>query len=316
MIVITGARGFVGSNLVKKLNNEGFANLILVDELENKAKDINLKNTKYNLLLDRNEFIDWLKQNATNVNFVFHLGARTDTTETQKRIFDELNFNYSIDVFKLCTLHHIPLIYASSAATYGNGELGYNDELSIKNLEPLNEYGWSKQNFDLWVEKQTNTPPFWAGLKFFNVYGPNETHKGRMASVIYHAYHQINKTGGMKLFKSHHPNFKDGEQKRDFIFVNDLLNICFFLFKNQPKNGLYNVGTGTARSFNDLAKCVFKSLDVKENISYIPTPEDIRDKYQYFTEATTHKLRLAGYKEKFYTLEEGVSEYVDWLKKS
>jgi ADP-L-glycero-D-manno-heptose 6-epimerase len=316
MIVITGARGFVGSNLVKKLNNEGFANLILVDELENKAKDINLKNTKYNLLLDRNEFIDWLKQNATNVNFVFHFGARTDTTETQKRIFDELNFNYSIDVFKLCTLHHIPLIYASSAATYGNGELGYNDELSIKNLDPLNEYGWSKQNFDLWVEKQTNTPPFWAGLKFFNVYGPNETHKGRMASVIYHAYHQINKTGGMKLFKSHHPNFKDGEQKRDFIFVNDLLNICFFLFKNQPKNGLYNVGTGTARSFNDLAKCVFKSLDVKENISYIPTPEDIRDKYQYFTEATTHKLRLAGYKEKFYTLEEGVSEYVDWLKKS
>ena len=316
MIVITGARGFVGSNLVKKLNNEGFANLILVDELENKAKDINLKNTKYNLLLDRNEFIDWLKQNATNVNFVFHFGARTDTTETQKRIFDELNFNYSIDVFKLCTLHHIPLIYASSAATYGNGELGYNDELSIKNLDPLNEYGWSKQNFDLWVEKQTNTPPFWAGLKFFNVYGPNETHKGRMASVIYHAYHQINKTGGMKLFKSHHPNFKDGEQKRDFIFVNDLLNICFFLFKNQPKNGLYNVGTGTARSFNDLAKCVFKSLDVKENISYIPTPEDIRDKYQYFTEATTHKLRLAGYKEKFYTLEEGVSEYVDCLKKS
>lgn len=313
MIVITGARGFIGSNLVKKLNDEGFTNLILVDELENKAKETNLSGAKYNLLLHRNLFIDWFTNNAFKVSFVFHLGARTDTTEIQKEIFDTLNFNYSVELFKLCSINDIPFVYASSAATYGNGENGYNDELPISNLEPLNEYGWSKQNFDLWVEKQKAKPLFWAGLKFFNVYGPNENHKGRMASVIYHSFHQIKNTGGMKLFKSHHPDFKDGEQKRDFIFINDLIDICLFFYHNQKLSGLYNVGTGNARTFNDLAKSVFKTLNMKENITYTPTPSDIRDKYQYFTEATTKKLRLAGFKKPFHTLEDGVKLYVKHL---
>lgn len=313
MIAVTGARGFIASNLVRKLNSEGHHNLILVDELENKAKDHNLDGTKFSMLVHRDNFLEWLKSNASEVSFVFHLGARTDTTETDKAIFDKLNLNYSKEIFSICAKHHIPLIYASSAATYGNGELGYDDEAPIENLQPLNEYGWSKHHFDLWVNEQSLRPPFYAGLKFFNVYGPGENHKGRMASVIYHAYHQILKTGGMKLFQSHHPEYKDGEQMRDFIMVDDVANICYFLYKTRPENGLYNTGTGIARSFNDLVSAVFNSMQLSPKITYIPTPEDIRDKYQYFTQATTQKLQKAGYTTPYCKLEEGVKKYVQWL---
>lgn len=316
MIAVTGARGFIASNLVRKLNSEGHHSLVLADELENKAKDHNHDGTKFSMLLHRDNFLEWFKNNASEVSFIFHLGARTDTTETDKAIFDKLNLNYSKEIFSICAKHQIPLIYASSAATYGNGELGYNDEASIENLQPLNEYGWSKHHFDLWVNEQSLRPPFYAGLKFFNVYGPGENHKGRMASVIYHAYHQILKTGGMKLFQSHHPDYKDGEQMRDFIMVDDVVNICYYLYQTQPESGLYNTGTGKARSFNDLVKAVFNSMQLPPNITYIPTPEDIRDKYQYFTQATTQKLQKTGYNTPYHTLEEGVKKYVEWLMKN
>lgn len=315
MIVLTGARGFIGSNLLQRLNKEGYEDIILVDEVKNEAKNYTLKNAKYKLLIDRNYFLDWLQKSAKKVEVVFHLGARTDTTETNILIFDKLNLNYSKELFKYCTQHKVPFIYASSAATYGKGAFGYNDEQSILNLQPLNEYGWSKQNFDLWVKTQSKIPPFWAGMKFFNVYGPNENHKGRMASVVYHAYHQILETKKMKLFQSHYPEYKDGEQQRDFIFVEDVVDICLFLFKNKVKSDIYNVGSGQARTFLDLVKAVFQNLNIEPKIEFIPTPEDIRDKYQYFTEASMSKLRNQGFQKEFHTLENGVEKYVDWLQK-
>jgi ADP-L-glycero-D-manno-heptose 6-epimerase len=214
-------------------------------------------------------------------------------------------------MWELCVESQIPLVYASSAATYGLGEFGYEDNHEvIEKLKPLNPYGDSKNDFDKWALKQENSPPFWAGLKFFNVYGPNEYHKGRMASVIMHAFKQINETKAMKLFASHNPDFKDGEQLRDFVYVKDVVSVCLYLQKNRPENGLYNLGTGTARTFNDLVIGTFKALGIEPSIAYIPTPEDIRDKYQYFTEAKMDKLIKSGYSKKFYTLEEGVEDYV------
>ena len=227
------------------------------------------------------------------------------------------NLDYTKEVWEYCTEKNIPLLYASSAATYGNGEWGYKDEHDIvSKLQPLNPYGVSKNEFDSWALEQKKTPPFWAGVKFFNVYGPNEYHKGRMASVIFHAYHQIQKHGVVKLFRSHNPKYKDGEQMRDFVYVKDVVKMCVWLMEQQPENGLYNIGSGKARSFNDLVKAIFKALNEKPKIDYIDTPEDIRDKYQYFTEADMNKLRKAGYKEEFYSLEKGVAEYVkDYLQK-
>lgn len=315
MIVVTGARGFIGSRLVKKLNDEGFGEIILVDELENGNKNRNLIDLEYLDLIHRDEFMDWFQENAEEIDFVYHLGARTDTAEFNKDIFDELNLNYSKSVFDLCTAYRIPLVYASSAATYGNGENAYDDESDISNLKPLNPYGESKQDFDLWVEKQAQTPPFFAGVKFFNVYGPGEWHKGRMASVIFHAFHQIKTTQKMKLFESHREDFKNGEQKRDFIYVKDLVDMCYFFqesFENKKtiESGIYNIGTGTARTFNDLVLATFSAMNIEADLSYIPTPEDIRDKYQYFTEASMQKLRKAGYLKDFTSLEEGVKDYV------
>lgn len=315
MIVITGGRGFIGSRMVGKLNQEGFGDIIIVDELENGNKNRNLVGLEYLDLIHRDEFFDWFQEHAEDIEFVYHLGARTDTSEFSKEIFDELNLDYSKRVFDLCTAYKIPLVYASSAATYGNGENGYNDEAAILNLKPLNPYGDSKQDFDLWVMKQKQTPPFFAGVKFFNVYGPGEWHKSRMASVIFHAYHQIKATNKMKLFESHRKDFKNGEQMRDFVYVKDLVDMCYFFqvsFEGKIKvdNGIYNIGTGTARTFNDLVLATFKAMQIESDISYIPTPEDIRDKYQYFTEATMSKLRKAGYNKEFTSLEEGVLDYV------
>lgn len=314
MIVVTGARGFIGSNLVKQLNQNGHTQLILVDELTNPAKNVNLLVAKYLQLINRNEFIAWFEANAPQVKFVFHLGARTDTTEFNEQVFETLNINYSKAIWQVCVKHQIGLVYASSAATYGNGSLGYSDEQDIARLKPLNPYGESKQIFDLWTQKQAQTPPFFAGLKFFNVYGPNENHKGRMASVIWHAYQQIKKTGKMKLFRSHVAEFKNGEQKRDFIYVNDVVNICLWMQDNQPKSGLYNVGTGKARTFLSLVNSVFNALQITPNIEFIDIPADIRNTYQYYTQATTNKLLNAGYNAGFTSLEEGVSAYVNQLK--
>ncbi len=311
MIVVTGAAGFIASVLVGALNDEGESDLLLVDKFEREDKMKNLANKDYLQLMDRDLFISWFSENAKEVEFVFHLGARTDTTEFDKSIFDKLNLNYSKSIWTICTEHNIPLVYASSAATYGDGSLGYNDSHSIvEQLKPLNPYGESKNNFDKWVLKQDKTPPSWYGLKFFNVYGPNEFHKGRMASVIFHSYNQIKKTGGMKLFRSHRPDFKDGEQLRDFVYVKDVVEVMLFFFEFDAESGLYNLGTGKARSFLDLTKATFKAMGIKENISFIDTPEDIRDKYQYFTEANMQKLLDQGYAVPFYDLEAGVEDYV------
>lgn len=311
MIVVTGAAGFIGSYLTSFLNKKGEENLILVDDFSFENKNKNLAGKKFKQKIERKEFIHWFKDHAEEVDFVFHIGARTDTTEFDKQIFDELNVEYTKDLWKLCSKHQIPMVYASSAATYGLGELGYVDSHAVvEQLKPLNPYGDSKNEFDKWALKQTEQPPFWCGLKFFNVYGPNEFHKGRMASVIFHAHNQIRETGGMKLFQSHNPEYKDGEQKRDFIYVKDLAKVCYWMKENQPESGLYNLGSGKARTFLDLARSTFDAMDKEENISFIPTPEDIRDKYQYFTEADMKKLRKAGYVDDFSSLEEGVKDYV------
>ncbi len=311
MIVITGAAGFIGSYLVGYFNREGEDQLILVDDFSHAEKNKNLKGKSFQKQIERSEFIDWFEQHHQEVDFVFHIGARTDTTEFDKAIFDELNVNYTKAIWNICAEHMIGLVYASSAATYGLGEQGYvDDHALVEKLQPLNPYGDSKNEFDKWALAQTNQPPFWCGLKFFNVYGPNEYHKGRMASVIFHAFNQINESGGMKLFQSHNPDYKDGEQQRDFVYVHDLAMVCDWMAENQPESGLYNLGSGKARTFLDLVHATFKAMGKEANISFIPTPEDIRDKYQYFTEADMSKLYKAGYPHAFSTLEEGVSDYV------
>lgn len=312
MIVVTGAAGFIGSCLVKKLNDLGHENLILVDDFTIRSKERNLQNKSYLQKVSRNVFFDWLEQNKNPIDFIFHIGARTDTTEFNKEILQKLNIDYSKNIWNYCIDTKTPLVYASSAATYGIGENGYEDSHEIINkLKPLNPYGESKNDFDIWVLKQKTTPPFWAGLKFFNVYGPNEYHKGRMASVIFHAFNQIQADQKMKLFRSHNENYKNGEQLRDFIYVKDVISICMFLYSKKPKSGIYNVGTGKARSFNDLTKSTFNALNINIDISYIDTPADIRDKYQYFTEASMNKLISVGYTKPFISLEDGVKDYVN-----
>tara|TARA_Y100000385_G_C12997317_1_gene595533 strand:+ start:289 stop:1254 length:966 start_codon:yes stop_codon:yes gene_type:complete len=312
MIVVTGAAGFIGSCLVKKLNDLGHENLILVDDFTVSSKERNLQNKSYLEKVSRKIFFDWLEQNKKPINFIFHIGARTDTTEFNKETLQKLNIDYSKNIWDYCVDTKTPLIYASSAATYGIGENGYQDSHEIVNkLKPLNPYGESKNDFDIWILKQKTTPPFWAGLKFFNVYGPNEYHKGRMASVIFHAFNQIQAEQKMKLFRSHNENYKNGEQLRDFIYVKDVISICMFLYSNKPKSGIYNVGTGKARSFNDLTKSTFNALNINIDIIYIDTPADIRDKYQYFTEASMNKLISAGYTKPFTSLEDGVKDYVN-----
>ena len=310
--VVTGAAGFIGSCMVNKLNNKGLTNIIVVDDFSNPLKNHNLDHKSIGGHVHRDEFINWLQKHSNEVESVYHLGARTDTTEFDVEIFNRLNLNYSKKVWEACSLYNIPLIYASSAATYGMGEHGYNDDHSIvESLRPLNPYGESKNDFDSWVLKQDRTPPFWGGMKFFNVYGPNEFHKGRMASVIFHAFKQINETGGVKLFRSHRSGFADGMQLRDFVYVKDVVDVLYFMMYSKPQSGLYNLGTGKARAFLHLGKAVFKALEVPEKIEFIDTPLDIREKYQYFTEADMTKLKtVAGYTAPFYTLEEGVYEYV------
>jgi len=322
LIVITGAAGFIGSCLVGFLNEKGYSNLILVDDFSRQDKNPNLDGKKFTVKVEREEFFEWTFKNRPSIDFIFHIGARTDTTEFDYAIHQHLNVEYSQKIWNYCTVQAIPLVYASSAATYGSGEWGYKDdhELSFQ-LKPLNPYGVSKNEFDKWVLHQEDHPPFWAGLKFFNVYGPNEYHKGRMASVIWHSYNQIQKDGVVKLFKSHRHDFKDGQQLRDFIYVKDVLSVCHWLMETSSGSGLptpdsrltsgiYNLGTGKARAFEDLVKSTYAGLDKAHNIQYIDMPEDIRDKYQYFTEANMTKLKGAGYTADFYSLEKGVDDYV------
>ena len=311
MIIITGAAGFIGSAMVARLNEENFRELILVDDFSHEDKRPNYQGKTYREKVDREQFATWVQGKEKDVQCVIHLGARTDTTEQDATIFDRLNLAYSQQLWTLCAQHHIPFIYASSAATYGGGECGFDDDPTLMSqLKPLNPYGNSKQQFDLWAMKQNEAPYFWAGLKFFNVYGPNEYHKGRMASVIFHAYHQVQHSGKLRLFRSHREAYADGEQQRDFIYVKDIADVIFFLMNHRKNAGIYNLGTGKARTFNDLGKGVFRSMGTPLQIEYIDTPIDIRDAYQYFTEAKMERLREIGYSKTFTSLEEGIGEYV------
>ncbi|HQD35313.1 MAG TPA: ADP-glyceromanno-heptose 6-epimerase [Bacteroidales bacterium] len=309
-IVITGAAGFIGSVLANYLNFNQLDNVIIVDDFSKLEKIHNYDSLPYDRI-ERDQFIDWLDKHHNDIDTVVHLGARTDTTEFDYGVFEKLNLNYSKNIWNICSNYGIDLYYASSAATYGDGALGYNDDLElIDKLQPLNPYGLSKNEFDKWAIKQINKPKHWAGFKFFNVYGPNEYHKRRMASVVFHGYNQIKEEGKIKLFKSHKPDYKDGEQKRDFVYVKDVIKVLFWFLEHRPENSIYNLGTGKARSFIDLAKSIFSAMNIKENIEFIDMPKDIRDKYQYFTEANMTKLHNIGYNNPFYSLENGISDYV------
>jgi ADP-L-glycero-D-manno-heptose 6-epimerase len=312
MIVVTGAAGFIGSALVGELLRHGWHDIVAVDDFSRADKAPNLHAKPLATCVERKDLFTWLEAHEKRVQFIFHLGARTDTTEFNTAIFDELNLHYSQRLWEACVRYGIPLVYASSAATYGDGELGYSDrdDSLPQRLKPLNPYGESKNEFDKWALAQEDKPFFWAGLKFFNVYGPNEYHKGRMASVVFHAFNQIRDTGGMKLFRSHRPDYKDGEQLRDFVYVKDVCAVCLFLMEHRRDSGLYNLGSGTARTFLDLARATFAAMGKPERISFIDTPADIRDKYQYFTEADMRKLKGIGYARPFTPLEEGVTDYV------
>ena len=311
MIVVTGAAGFIGSCLVRKLNQENFNAVVAVDSFDDASRNRNLEGLKLKEKVTIDQLMPWLDVNQELVEFIFHIGAITDTSEFDTKRLNRFNTQYTKDLWTRCIRYQIPLVYASSAATYGLGELGYSDdEALIPKLKPLNPYGQSKQDFDVWALKQQEAPFFWAGLKFFNVYGPNENHKGRMASVIWHAFNQITKTGKMKLFRSHNPEFKNGEQMRDFVYVLDVVEVCYWLMHHRKNSGIYNLGSGKARTFLDLTRAVFKALNKPEVIEFIDTPADIRDKYQYFTEATMDKIRSVGYSKPFHTLEQGTLDYV------
>ncbi len=317
-IVVTGTAGFIGSAMVQYLNEKGFTNLLLVDDFGVEAKRKNWEQKTYTKVIERQAFLEQLLSDVYEIDLIVHLGARTDTTEFNYAIHEELNLEYSKSIWNYATKKQIPLIYASSAATYGSGENGYEDRHEVLDqLVPLNPYGISKNEFDKWAIAQKEGPAAWTGLKFFNVYGPNEGHKARMASVIFHAFNQIKESGVVKLFKSHRPDFKDGEQLRDFIYVKDVVKVIGWMMHEmfakkwaKEKNGLYNLGTGKARSFFDLASNTFTAQGLTPNIEFIDMPIDIRDKYQYFTEANMNKLREAGYNAPFSSLEEGVKDYV------
>jgi ADP-L-glycero-D-manno-heptose 6-epimerase len=311
MIIVTGAAGFIGSCLIGRLNRDNFNAIVAVDKFNDGGKNKNLEGKTIMHRVDRDDFLSWLDQHYEEVEFVFHIGARTDTAEFDRSLLWQLNTTYTQDIWKKCISYQLPLVYASSAATYGMGELGYDDnEHIIPKLRPLNPYGESKNEFDKWALNQELKPFFWAGLKFFNVYGPNEFHKYRMASVIFHSFNHIKDTGSMNLFRSHNPEYKDGEQMRDFIYVKDVVEACMFFLHHRKNSGIYNLGTGKARTFLDLTRAVFRAMGIKESISFIDTPADIRDKYQYFTEANMAKLRSIGFKHDFYSLEDGVEDYV------
>ena len=307
--IVTGGAGFIGSCIVRMLNDIGFDDIIIVDDIASTDKWKNIRNKHFTDYIHKDLLTGSLHL-LDNVSCVIHMGACSSTTE---RDFDYLyanNFHYTKRLWTYCTEKDIPFLYASSAATYGNGALGFSDSSDIKNLQPLNGYGYSKQLFDLWAEKQEKRPPQHVGMKFFNVYGPNEYFKGTMSSVIFHSFNSVKKDGKIRLFKSYRDDCQDGEQKRDFLYVKDLCQVIKFFIEHREISGLFNLGTGRAESFNVLAHSVFRALEMKPEIEYIDMPESLRPKYQYFTQADIDKLRKIGYKERFHDLEAGTEDYV------
>lgn len=316
MIIITGAAGFIGSALVKKFNDLGKKDLILVDRMRDGKKWMNLRGLKFYEFVHADEFIESDILSSIfdeGVEAIYHMGACSSTTEKNVDYLMKNNVEYTQILFRYATEYNVPICYASSAATYGDGELGYNDdEEMIYKLMPLNAYGYSKQLVDEWVLKQERVPDQWYGVKFFNVYGPNEYHKGSMSSVVYQAFNQIKDVGFVKLFKSYKEGYKNGEQLRDFVYVKDVVDAMISLihYDHEGKSGIYNLGTGKARSFLDLVKTTFKAMGIKEKIEFIEMPENLRDQYQYFTEAKMDKLHKALPHLKFHSLEEGIEDYV------
>lgn len=316
MIVVTGGAGFIGSCLLWRLNKEGIRNIIVVDEPITSEKERNLEEKKFSFFVEKNNFLSLVTSNklGKKVDAIFHLGACTSTTLTDMEYFIKNNVEYSKKLAEYSIANNIRFIYASSAATYGDGSQGFSDkdEITLK-LKPLNPYGYSKHLFDLWV-MNTGLIKNVVGLKYFNVFGPNEYHKQDMMSVVAKSFDEVVKNKKIRLFKSHRMEYKDGEQKRDFIYVKDAVDATYYFFENRDKNGIYNIGTGKARTWNDLAKVLFSALGIEPNIEYFDMPENIRDKYQYFTQADISKLRQTGYAKKIYELEDAVKEYVGFLK--
>lgn len=313
MILVTGAAGFIGSVLVRELNNAGRDDIWVVDRLQSDQKWKNLRKCRFIDYLHADSLFDMEEDFWSDITAIFHMGACSSTTERDVDFLWENNTNFSKILFSIATEKDIPFLYASSAATYGDGELGYSDDHNaINGLIPLNPYGYSKHAFDEWVLKQSNRPSYWFGLKFFNVFGPNEYHKEEMRSLVHKAFGQINESGLVKLFKSHKDGFKDGEQLRDFVYVRDVVSaMCLMMEKKTPgSSGIYNMGTGKCRSFYDLVKATFSAMGKEVNVEFIPMPESIRDQYQYYTQAEMNKFNEVFPEFKFHSLEDAVGDYV------
>lgn len=312
MIIVTGGAGFIGSAIIWRLNQLGKKDIIVVDELGTDEKWKNLVNLDYADYYNKHLFLDKIEQNKISfkIDAIIHMGANSSTTERDADLLMKNNYEYTKKLATYSVNNNIRFVYASSAATYGDGSLGFDDaDSECLRLRPLNMYGYSKNLFDIRAYKKGLLEKI-AGLKYFNVYGPNEGHKGDMRSVVHKAYGQILQTGKVKLFKSYHPDYPDGGQKRDFIYVKDAVDMTLFFLENKDKNGLYNIGTGNARTWNDLVTALFQAMGKPVNIEYIDMPEYLRPKYQYFTEAKLNKLKSAGYNKRIHSLEEGVTDYV------
>lgn len=312
MYIVTGGAGFIGSAMVWKLNQMGIDDILVVDNLGESDKWKNLVNLRYEDYIHKNQFYKLILEGEDpfETEAVVHMGACSSTTELDADYLMENNYRYSQMLCRFCLNHDARFINASSAATYGNGELGFNDDHNLaEKLKPLNMYGYSKQLFDLWALRGGIMDSI-VSLKFFNVFGPNEYHKGDMKSVICKAFKQIGETGGMKLFRSHRSDYEDGGQMRDFVYIKDCVDVMWWFIENRDKGGIFNIGTGNARQWNELARSVFSAMEVDPDISYIDMPESIRDKYQYFTQADMSKLKAAGYDKEFTSLEDAAADYV------